>query len=299
MNVTLTGATGFLGSRIVASLLAAGHKIHIIGRRPPASLPPGVSFSLWQPASDEPPLDALRGAAAVVHLAGEPVAQRWTAAVKDRIRSSRIDRTLQLATALASIPNPPPIFLSASAIGYYGSRGDEILTEASPPGHGFLADVCVEWERAAAFVETLGARTVILRIGIVLGPGGGALAKMLPPFRAGLGGRIGPGSQWMSWIHIDDIAALVSFALTNNSLHGPLNLTAPNPATNSDFTSALAKTLHRPAPFPVPALALRALFGDMSSMLLASQRVLPQTALDAGFRFSHPTLAPALASLDL
>ncbi len=295
MNVTLTGATGFLGRHIVAALLEAGHHPRILTRTPPANLPPGVDFSLWPSDTGE----GLHSADAVIHLMGEPVAQRWSAEVKTRIRSSRVDGTRRLAEALDSIPDKPQVVVSASAIGYYGERGDETLTESSPPGQGFLADVCVEWEKSADLLEALGIRVVKIRIGLVLGKDGGALDKMLPPFRLGIGGKLGSGRQWMSWIHIDDLAALFRFALENPAVAGPVNATAPNPVTNAEFTRELAHALHRPALFPVPAFALHVLYGEMAGMILASQRVLPEAAESAGYVFRHPDLPAALASLDL
>ena len=295
MNVTLTGATGFLGKHIVATLLETGHHPHLLVRNPPAHLPAGVDFSLWPTAAGE----ALQSADAVIHLMGEPVAQRWSDEVKTRIRSSRVDGTRRLAEALASMPDKPRVVVSASAIGYYGERGDETLTESSPPGQGFLADLCVEWEKTAGLIEALGIRVVKIRIGLVLGKDGGALAKMLPPFRLGIGGKLGSGRQWMSWIHIDDLAALFRFALENPALAGPVNGTAPNPVPNAEFTRELGHALHRPALFPVPAFALRALYGEMAGMILASQRVLPKAAQSAGYAFRYPNLPTALASLDL
>ena len=298
MNIVLIGATGFLGRHIVDRLRTEGHGLRLVGRKRPAALSEPIEFSSWPEGSDEPPVDAFADAEAIVSLAGEPVAQRWTPEAKRKIRASRVDRTLQFAEALAGAASRPRVFLSASAIGIYGSRGDEELTEASKPGEGFLAEVCLEWERAADFVETLGVRTVKLRIGVALGDGG-ALRKMLPPFRAGLGGKIGSGRQWMSWVHAEDIAGLVSFALANDRVTGALNGTAPRPATNADFTRQLARALRRPALFTVPQMALRLMYGEMASMVLASQRVLPKAALAAGYSFRYPELGAALASLAL
>ena len=299
MKITLIGASGFLGGAIVRKLRAEGHQLHLVGRKRPVDLAEGMGFSAWPEDSDEPPADALAGAEAIVNLAGEPVAQRWTPEVMKRIRSSRVDRTLQLAEALAGRPVRPTVYVAASAIGFYGPRGDEALTESSAPGRGYLADVCVEWERAADFVETLGVRTVKLRIGIALGPGGGALKEMVPPFRAGVGGKLGSGKQWMSWIHADDIAGLASFALAHGAATGVWNATAPHPVTNAEFTKALARALHRPALFTVPEFALRLKYGDMAAVMMASQRVLPEAALRAGYTFLYPELPAALASLRL
>jgi uncharacterized protein (TIGR01777 family) len=211
------------------------------------------------------------------------VAQRWTTGARERILNSRIEGTRSLVAALRH--QPPAVLVSASAIGYYGSRGDEILTESSPAGSDFLAQVALGWEREARAAETSGVRVVTPRIGVVLGRGGGALAKMATPFRLGVGGRLGSGRQWMSWIALDDLVALVEFALMDVPLSGPVNAVAPNPVTNADFTRELAAALHRPAIFPVPEFALKLLLGEMSQMLLGSQRVVPEAALRAGFRF--------------
>ncbi|HML17583.1 MAG TPA: TIGR01777 family oxidoreductase, partial [Bryobacteraceae bacterium] len=235
------------------------------------------------------------GLAAVVHLGGEPVAQRWTAAARLRILRSRVDGTRRLVEALKA--NPPAVLISASAIGYYGSRGDEILTETSSGANDFLGQVAQEWERAALAAESFGVRVVILRIAMVLGRGGGALAKMLTPFRLGIGGRIGSGKQWMSWIHLDDLAALIAFALEHPTLRGAVNASAPEPVTNAEFTRELARALHRPAIFPVPEAALKLMFGEMSQMILASERVLPEAALRAGFSFRFPRIREALRDL--
>jgi uncharacterized protein (TIGR01777 family) len=274
--VTLTGATGFIGRALAGRLGAVGHQVH--------------PFSLRSP-------QPLRACDAVIHLAGEPIAQRWSPEAKRRIRESRVEGTRRLIAGLSTLPAPPRVFICSAAVGFYGSRGDEVLTEASPPGTGFLADLCVEWERAAGEAGALGMRAVNLRTGMVLGRGGGALQRMLPAFRLGVGGRLGSGRQWMPWIHLDDLLDLVEFALAEAGVSGPLNAVAPEPVTNREFTSALARALHRPAFVPVPAFALRALFGEMASVLLASQRAIPSAALDAGFEFRHPELGPALQGI--
>ena len=292
MNITLTGATGFVGGRLLARLVADGHRVHVLGRRRGSSLAASVAFSEWSAAS-EPPPESLAGADAVIHLSGEPVAQRWTAAAKARIRNSRVEGTRLLVNSLARQTRRPAVFVCASAIGIYGSRGDEILTETSAAGQGFLAEVVTDWESAAQAAEPLSIRVVSLRLGVVLGRGG-ALAKMLLPFRLGVAGRIGSGQQWMSWIHIADAVALILFALENSALRGPMNATSPQPVTNLDFTRELAAVLHRPTIFPVPPVALKLLFGEMASMLLDSERVLPHAAEAAGFRFHYPELRPAL-----
>jgi hypothetical protein len=243
-----------------------------------------------------PPDEALRHADAVIHLAGEPVAQRWSRSVKHRIEDSRVLGTRKLVQGIAGLRNKPQILICASAIGYYGPRGEEVLRESSDSPHGFLSGVCEGWEREAAAAEPLGLRVVQIRTGLVLGPHGGALKKMLPAFRLGLGGRLGDGQQWMSWIHVADIVSLYEFALSQ-PVRGPLNGTAPHPVRNIEFTQALAQAVHRPALFPVPPFVLKLLFGEMSEMLLASQRVLPAGPEAAGFRFRFPELSEALADL--
>jgi len=295
MKITLTGASGFVGSHLVRKLLARGHEIHVLGRKRAADLPVEVTFSEWS-AETEPPAASFAGAGAVIHLAGEPVAQRWTAQVKARIRDSRVEGTRLLVNALRHTVPQPPVLISASAIGLYGSRGDEPLTETSAAGQGFLADVVRYWEMAARAAESAGIRVVLPRFGVVLGKGG-ALDKMLPPFRLGVGGRIGSGRQWMSWIHLEDALGIILFALENENVVGPVNATSSNPVTNAEFTRELAQTLHRPAVLPIPELALKLLFGEMAGMLLASQRVLPRAAKAAGFQFRYPDLRSALAEI--
>src|SRR5579883_704235 len=295
MIITVTGASGFVGRRVVAKLLAGGHDVHVLGRRRPMGLPAAVAFSEWN-ATVEPAPASLANSDAVIHLAGEPVAQRWTAAAKARIRSSRIDGTHLLVNALARLDPRPAVLVCASAIGIYGSRGDEILTEISSPGVGFLADLVREWESRAQAAERLGIRVVRLRFGIVLGHGG-ALQKMLPTFRAGLGGRMGAGRQWVSWIHIDDAVGLTLFAMQNGTVSGALNITAPNPVTNRDFTRELASVLRRPAVFPVPYLGLKLLFGEMADALVSSQRVLPKASEAAGYAFRYADVGPAIRDI--
>jgi uncharacterized protein len=276
MKVAITGASGFIGKHLSEKLRPAGHAVQVLPRTPA-------------------PMD-LTGADAIVHLAGESVAQRWTSQVKQRIYSSRVDGTRRLIEAISRSERRARVLICASAIGIYGSRGDEILTENSAPGSDFLARVVIDWENAAQSAEAFGVRVVNLRFAVVLGKGG-ALAKMLPPFRVGLGGRLGSGKQWMSWVHIEDAVDLILFALANDPVHGPLNVAAPNPVRNAEFTRQLAEALHRPAIFPVPPFALRLLFGEMADSILASQRVVPAAAESAYFRFRFPDLAPALDDL--
>lgn len=302
MNVVITGATGFIGRPLARALVAAGHDVTALTRnvaRAERLLPAGCAGKEWTPTEPVAP-DLLRGVDAIVHLAGEGVAdRRWTAERKQAIRDSRVYGTRALVDALASLPGNerPRTFVSASAIGYYGDRGDEALDERSSPGSDFLAEVCVAWEREAFKAAALGLRAVAVRIGVVLSKDGGALAKMLLPFRLGAGGPVGSGRQWMSWIHLDDLVALFTFALDDPAVSGPLNGAAPEPVVNRTFTAELGRALRRPALVPLPAFALRLAFGEMSSVLLASQRVLPAAAERLGFRFRHPRLPGALAEI--
>ena len=297
MKITLTGATGFLGSRLVEKLRDGGHELRVLGRKRSTSLPADTKFWAWDSTHGEPPAESLEGVDAVINLAGEPVAQRWNSEVKKRIRASRVDGTRNLVSAIAKIGRRPGVLATASAIGIYGSRGDEILTEQSAGGEGFLADVVKEWEQAADGAEGLGVRVVKLRFGIVLGRDGGALAKMLIPFKLGAGGKLGSGKQWMSWIHIEDVVDLIRFGLENPVIRGPVNATAPNPVTNEQFTKVLAAALHRPAIFPVPAFAIKLMFGELASDILSSQRVVPKAAEAAGYRFRFPELELGLRQL--
>jgi uncharacterized protein (TIGR01777 family) len=296
MNITISGASGFIGRRLMKSLLAGSHSLHVLSRNAGTNLPPGVRLSVWDSIRGQPPEDSLANADAIIHLAGEPVAQRWTDAAKQKIRASRVDGTRFLVQALSTLSRRPATLVCASAVGIYGSRGDEVLAESSPAAQGFLAEVCQEWEQQAELAHALGIRVVKLRIGIVLGAHGGALARMLPPFKAGFGGPLGSGQQWMSWIHLDDLAGLIRYAV-ERPIEGPVNATAPGPVRNSEFTKTLASTLRRPAFFPVPAFALKLLFGEMSELLLASQRVLPGAAESAGYQFQYRDLSAALKNL--
>ncbi|MBK5290622.1 MAG: TIGR01777 family oxidoreductase [Acidobacteriia bacterium] len=297
MRVTVTGASGFIGGELLQQLLAGGHQVRILGRALRKGLPPEVQFSIWDPEKGSPPIAAIEGADAVIHLAGEPVAQRWTEKVKRHIRESRVLGTERLVETVGQCASKPKALVCASAIGYYGDRADETLTESSKPGSGFLPEVCVEWENAALGAEALGVRVATIRTGVVLGKNGGALAKMLPPFKACVGGKIGSGKQWMSWIHLEDLAQLFLFAAESPAVRGAINGSSPVPVTNADFTQALGRALQRPAVLPVPLFALKILFGEMSEILIGSQRALPEAALSAGFTFRHPELAAALQSV--
>lgn len=301
MKIVVTGASGFIGTRLVRRLIASGHHVVAWSRDPvraAETLPARCSTEHWEPGSTPPSL--LRGVDAVVHLAGESVAGgRWTEARKRAIRASRIDGTHGIVAAMEALPasERPGVLVSASAVGVYGDRGDEVLEEGSAPGRGFLADVCRDWEAEALAAEPLGVRVVLPRIGVVLGREGGALAAMLTPFRLGLGGRLGNGRQWMSWIHVDDLVSLLVFAIEHAELRGPVNAVAPEPVQNQELTRVLGRVLGRPAILPVPAFALQLLAGEMSEILLGSQRVVPKRARELGFSFEHPGLEAALQRL--
>lgn len=297
MKITLSGATGLVGRRLVKRLLEDGHRLHLLVRNPRTGFGPEVECSIWNAMEIEPAPESVEGADAVIHLAGEPIAQRWTPVVKRRILESRVEGTRRLVEALERQEAKPRVMVCASAVGYYGSRGDDILTESSPPGEGFLAQVCQAWETAADEALTLGVRVVKLRLGVVLSNEGGALAQMAAPFRWGLGGRVGSGKQWMSWIHVDDLVELVRFTVGSGELKGAVNACSPNPVTNAEFTEALSTVLRRPALFTIPARALQILYGEMAQVLLASQRARPEAALRAGFEFQYPDLLPALRNL--
>ncbi|MBP2678211.1 MAG: uncharacterized protein H6Q82_1276 [Deltaproteobacteria bacterium] len=297
MRVAITGSTGLVGSEAVASLSAAGHEVVRLVRRDPA---PGEKAVRWDPERREVDAAGLEGLDAAVHLAGENIASgRWNAARKAAIRDSRVNGTRLLCETLAGLARPPKTLVCASAVGYYGDRGEESLTEGIPHGTGFLAEVCREWEEASAPAARKGIRVVTLRIGMVLSPKGGALARMLPLFRAGLGGVIGGGRQYVSWVALDDLPDILLHALRRGDLSGPVNAVAPRPVTNREFTEALGKALSRPTPLPVPAFALRLAVGrEMADgLLLASARALPRRLGETGYRFLFPELGGALRHL--
>ena len=295
-RVAITGASGLLGSALAARLEGEGTSVHRITRGAAAS----ATDISWSPSSGIQNPSALEGVDAVMNLAGEPIAQRWTAKRKAAIRESRLTITSLLAGAIARLRRPPRVLLSASAVGIYGDRGNEELDEDSRPGSDFLAEVAVAWERAAEAARQAGTRVAFLRTGIVLSPAGGALAKMLLPFKFGVGGRIGSGAQWMSWIALDDWIRAAEFLFGNDAVSGPVNLVAPSPVPNVEYTTTLARVLGRPTLGIVPELAVDLLFGEMGrATLLASQRAHPRRLTDAGFEFTHPTLEQALrAELD-
>lgn len=297
MRVTVTGATGLIGSRLVERLRARGDLVTVLSRNPEAARVRlgAVEAVGWDPLAGPAPAAALAGRDAVVHLAGEPVAQRWDAEAKRRIRASRETGTANLVAGLSAADPRPRVLASASAVGYYGPRGDEPIDEQTTPGDDFLARVCVAWEHAALAAQDLGVRVTRVRTGVVLDPGGGALAKMLGPFKLGAGGPVAGGRQWMPWIHADDLAGLYLAALDgDDAWAGPLNACAPSPVTNADFSKALGRALHRPAVAPVPALAIKLLYGEMATIVTTGQRAVPRRALALGHAFEHPELDAAL-----
>jgi uncharacterized protein (TIGR01777 family) len=292
MRALITGATGSIGRELVKRL----ERPVVLSRSATRAkqLLGGVEAHAWDPMAAPPPAAALEGVDAVFHLAGDPVAEgRWTAKKKQRIRDSREIGTRNLVAGLRQLRQPPAVLVSASAIDFYAAS-DEPVDESTPPGSSFLSEVCVAWERESHEARQLGVRVVNPRIGIVLGPGGGALSKMLLPFKLGVGGRLGHGRQWMSWIHLADMVGLLLHAATSASVSGPMNATAPNPVTNREFTAVLAKTLHRPAIFPAPAFALKLALGEVANVLLGSHRVLPRVAEQTDYTFQYPQLDAAL-----
>lgn len=295
MRILVSGSHGLVGKALISSLTSDGHEIVRLVRSKPA----GATEIEWHPNQEKIDNASLEGLGAVVHLAGESIASgRWTDAKKRAIRDSRVKGTALLSDALARLSRPPSVFVSASAIGYYGNRGDELLTEKSASGNDFLADVCVEWENATIPAIEKGIRIVHARFGIILDRKEGALAKMLTPFRMGIGGRVGDGKQWMSWIDIEDVVNGLKFLIGNSSVNGPVNFVAPNPVTNAEFTKALGHALSKPTLFPMPAFAARLAFGEMGdALLLSGQRVKPGVLEENGFAFRWPLLDDALRHL--
>ncbi|MGA2006518.1 MAG: TIGR01777 family oxidoreductase [Solirubrobacteraceae bacterium] len=289
MRVTVTGGGGLIGTSVVAALRARGDEVTVLSRSGSAAT------VRWDPLAGPAPADALDGRDGVIHLAGEPIAQRWSTAVREAIRASRTSGTANLVAGIEAAPQRPQVLVSASAVGFYGDRGDERLTEDSAPGDGFVAEVCVAWEQAALAARELGLRVCVLRTGVVLDRHGGALAKMLPPFRMGVGGPVAGGRQFISWIGLGDLAQLYLAALDDARFDGPLNATAPTPVTNADFSRALGRALHRPAALPVPAAALRLLYGPMAEIVTGGQNVIPARLLELGHSFERPDLDGALA----
>ncbi len=296
----VTGATGFIGRALCSALKERGQVFTALGRRPErakAALPGVKDVWRWRPKMEPAPLTALQGAGAVVHLAGESGAGRWNAHKKRAIRDSRISGTRHLVEAIGEAKSKPGVLICASAVGYYGNRGEEELTEEAAAGKDFLAEVCQAWETEARRAEELGVRVVMLRNGIVLGLGGGALTQMLLPFKLGLGGPLGNGNQWMPWVHVEDVVGVILHAIEHASVSGPINVAAPTPVRNREFTKTLAQVLHRPAFLPAPAFGLKILLGEFADVLLASQRVLPKRIQELGYSFRHPALEGALRAI--
>lgn len=295
MRITVTGATGLIGRRLVAALRDRGDDVLVLSRdagRARAVLGSGVDAVAWpEPEAGPPPPEALADREAVVHLAGEEVAQRWTPAVKRRLLSSRELGTRNLVAGMRAADPRPGVLVSASGVGYYGFRGDERLPESVPPGDDLLARVCTAWEREASAYD---GRVVTVRTGVVLDRSGGALAKMLPFFRAGIGGPVAGGRQYIPWVHVDDLVGIYLRAVDDPRWQGPVNAAAPEPATNRDFSRALGRALHRPAVLPVPKLALRVLYGEMADIVAEGQRAVPARATELGYEFRHPDLQRAL-----
>ncbi|MFJ6751995.1 MULTISPECIES: TIGR01777 family oxidoreductase [unclassified Streptomyces] len=291
MRIAITGSTGLIGTELLRSLREEGHDVVRLVRRPPRA----ADEVRWDPRRQEIDAAGLRGCEAVVHLAGAGVGDhRWTEAYKREIRDSRVQGTATLAAALASLDTPPRVFVCGSAIGYYGDTGDRRTDESAPAGEGFLPDVCVDWEAAAEPARKAGIRTVFARTGLVVARSGGAWGRLFPIFRLGLGGRLGDGSQYWSFISLQDHIAALRHVLDTGSLTGPVNLTAPEPVTNREVTAVMGKVLHRPTLFPVPAAALRIALGEFAGDVLGSQRVIPRQLLDSGFVFRHPRIMEAV-----
>jgi len=295
MKILITGSHGLVGKALISELTKGGHEIFSLVRHASG----GASEIEWHPNQGSIDSERVSSFDVVVHLAGESIASgRWTDEKKRKIRESRVMGTTLLSQSLARSAKPPAVFISASAIGYYGNRGDELLDEKSAPGNDFLAEVCVAWERATGEAEARGVRTVHARFGIILDQEGGALAKMLTPFRMGVGGRIGDGKQWMSWIALGDVIQGLKLVIEHNSITGPVNFVAPNPVTNSEFTKSLGEAVSRPTLFPIPSFAARLAFGEMAdALLLSSAKVEPKRLQESGYRFEFENLQPALAAI--
>lgn len=296
MKVTVTGATGMIGSRLVERLKQRGDEVTVLARDPEAAgRRLGVEAVRWDASSQQAPPEALEGRDAVVHLAGETISQRWSEGAKERIRASRTDGTANLVAGIRQASHRPSVLVSGSAVGYYGPLGDEQVDESAPAGDDFLAGICVEWEKAALEAAELGVRTALLRTGVVLCADGGALKKMLPPFKAGVGGPAGSGDQMMSWIDVDDLVSLIIAAIDGDERwSGPINGTAPVPVSNREFSKLLGRVLKRPAFAPVPAVALKALYGEMSQIVLTGQAAVPAKARELGFSWQRGDLEASL-----
>jgi len=296
MKLVVTGATGFIGLALSSRLLERGHKLTLLtGHAPTDASTPAKTWRHWMPGTSGDWEASLDGADGVINLAGEPIAaRRWTESQKQKIRSSRIDATRSIVEGIAKAQRKPSFLLNGSAVGYYGPHGDETLTEETPAGSDFLSSLCRDWEEEAQGAESMGIRVVRLRTGIVLGPHGGALAKMVLPFKFFAGGPLGSGAQWMSWIHLEDEIGLILYLIENPQAVGPVNGTAPNPVTMKDFCQTLGKVMRRPSWAPVPSFALRLMFGEMADMLLTGQRAVPTAAKQLGYQFRYANLSDAL-----
>ncbi len=300
-KITIAGGTGFIGSYVAELLHKDGYQILISSRSPEKVSPRLKKFEIfkWNPDVQEYPIEILQRSDVVLNFIGETISQRWTQKVKERLRNSRINSTRNIVNAFSRVNTTGKVFISASAVGIYGNRGEKILSEESTVGDDFLAKLCIDWENEAKKAEDFGVRVVILRIGIVLGKGGGFLARLTPLFKLGLGGKISDGKAWLSWIHIDDIARIVKFAIEKENVRGIYNAVSPNPVTNEEFTKTFAKVLKRPAFFTVPKFGLKLLFGSELTdiALTASQRVKPERLMNAGFKFNYEDIESALRSL--
>jgi len=301
MTVVVAGGTGFIGSAVVTRLVEAGRRVVVLSRNPERfrnGLHPSLQFTPWDGRTMGPWTSSVEGAEAVINLVGEPIAvKRWTDAQKRRISSSRLDATRAIVEAIRHASAKPSVLVNASAVGFYGDTGDDLVDEDRPKGSGFLADLCERWEHEAKKVETLGLRSVLLRFGVVLGENGGALQKLLPPFKWFIGGPIGTGKQWLPWIHREDVLRVILFALEQPAVSGPVNVVAPDPVTMREFCDALGRALNRPSWLPIPGFALRIAFAEIADMLLTGQRLVPSVLHRAGYSFRYPNLLTALESL--
>lgn len=296
-TLLVTGASGFVGRTLCSSAAENGHSVVALSRTPDTAtvlLPYVSKLEAWRPDTELVPSSALSDIGAVVHLAGETIGEKWNPDKKQRIRESRVNSTKRLVESLSKIEPKPKVLVCASAIGFYGESGDEEFTEDSPSGNDFLAEVCQDWELEAQKAETLGIRVVRVRFGHVLGKDGGLLGKMLPPFHMGIGGRLGSGNQWMSWIHTDDVTGIILYAIENQNVNGALNATSPLPVRNIEFTKTLGRVIRRPTLFPVPTFALKLRYGEFTDFMLMSQRVLPEKTLSMGYEFRYADLDSAL-----
>lgn len=301
MRIVITGGTGLIGSKLVPALKEQGYQVLVLARNTAKAqkrLGTDIEVEKWDPLEKELHSGVLEGCYGIVNLAGENINSRWTATKKERILRSRIETTAGLVKAMENAKNRPQVFISTSAVGYYGPRNDEIISEKTAAGTDFLANVCKKWEEEALQAQDLGIRVVLLRLGVVLASEGGALRQMLLPYRFFAGGPVGSGRQWFSWIHLEDLLDVIKYALNNNSLEGPVNATAPQPVTNREFSKILGDVLRRPAWLPVPAFVMRLVLGEMAEMLLNGQRVIPNRLVQAGFEFEFPNLRQALANLN-